>query len=77
MYDSSSGGADFILRVAKEKKVIMEVGFGKEDEGIRQIEKTGRNIGGYDYGIIVSQRGDLELVNEKVIKMPFKFWLAI
>ena len=77
MYDSSSGGADFVLRVNKEKKIIIEVGFGKENEGVKQIENTGRTIDGYDYGIVVSKKGNLELLNNKIIKMPFDFWLAM
>ena len=77
MYDSSAGGADFVLRIGEDKKIIIEVGFGKENEGIRQIENTGKNIGGYNYGIIISQKADLELVSDKIIKIPLKFWLAI
>lgn len=77
MHDSSSGGADFILRVGKEKKIIVEVGFGKEVDGVKQIENTGKTIGGYDYGIVVDRRSNLELVNDKIIKMPLNFWLAM
>ncbi|MBU4481072.1 AAA family ATPase [Patescibacteria group bacterium] len=77
MYDSSSGGADFVLRLGKEKKIIIEVGFGKENDGIKQIESTGKLINGYDYGIIISHKGGLELISDKIIRMPFKFWLAI
>lgn len=77
MHDSSWGGADFILRVGGEKKIVVEVGFGAKQAGISQIENTGRKIGGYDYGIVVGQKADLELVNERVIKMPLKFWLAM
>ncbi len=77
MYDSSSGGADFVLRVGRDKKIIIEVGFGKEDDGIKQIENTGKTIGGYDYGIIIGQRTNLELASDKIIKMPLSFWLAM
>jgi hypothetical protein len=77
MYDSSAGGADFVLRIGEHKKIIIEVGFGKENEGIRQIENTGKNIGGYVYGIVISAKSDLELVRDKIVKMPLKFWLAI
>jgi hypothetical protein len=77
MHDSSVGGADFVLRLGKGKKIIIEVGFGKGDEGIKQIENTGRTIGGYDYGIIIGSGNDLELVNDKIIKMPLNFWLTI
>lgn len=77
MHDSSSGGADFILRIGKEKKIIIEVGFRKEGDGIKQIENTSKTIGGYDYGIVIGGKSDLELVNNKIIKMPLNFWLAM
>lgn len=77
MHDSSSGGADFILRVGKEKKIVIEVGFGKKDGGVKQAENTGKTIGGYDYGIVVDRKSNLELLNEKIIKMPLNFWLAM
>jgi len=77
MHDSSSGGADFVLRVGRDKKIIIEVGFGKENDGIKQIESTGKTIGGYDYGIIIGQRVNLELASDKIIKIPLSFWLAM
>ncbi|MCM8788092.1 MAG: AAA family ATPase [Candidatus Omnitrophica bacterium] len=77
MHDSSSGGADFILRIGQKKKIIIEVGFGKQSDGIKQIENTGKITDGYNYGVIVSRQGDLELVNEKIIRIPLKYWLAI
>lgn len=73
MYDSSSGGADFILRIGKDKKIIIEIGYGKDDIGVKQIEHTGKIIGGYDYGIIISQKTGLELINDKIVKMPLNF----
>jgi predicted AAA+ superfamily ATPase len=77
MHDSSSGGADFVLRVGKEKKIIVEIGFGKEGDGAKQIESTGKTIGGYDYGIVIGRQADLELVNAKIIRMPLNFWLTM
>ena len=77
MYDSSSGGADFVLRLGKDKKIIVEVGFGKKNDGIKQIKSTGKIIGGYDYGIVLSHQGNLELLSDKIIRIPFKFWLMI
>ncbi|MEO0076842.1 MAG: AAA family ATPase [candidate division WOR-3 bacterium] len=77
MYDSSSGGADFVLRVGKEKRIIIEIGYGKGESGVKQIVHTGKVIDGYDYGIIISQKADLELINDKIIKMPLSFWLAM
>lgn len=77
MHDSSSGGADFVLRIGRGKKIIVEIGFGKKDDGVKQIENTGKTISGYDYGIVVGQRTNLELVSDKIIKMPLNFWLAM
>jgi hypothetical protein len=78
MYDSSSGGADFVIRLGKDKKIIVEVGFGKESAGVKQIESTGKVIDGYNYGVIVSYKeGTPELINDKIVRLPFKFWLAI
>jgi predicted AAA+ superfamily ATPase len=77
MYDSSSGGADFVLRVGEKKKIIIEIGFKKRDDGLKQIKHTGKTIGGYDYGIIIEQKTNLELVNDKIIKMPLNFWLVV
>ncbi|MCD6318106.1 ATP-binding protein [Candidatus Aerophobetes bacterium] len=77
MHDSSAGGADFVLRLGRDKKIIIEVGFRKQESGIKQIENTGKKISDYDYGILISGRGDLELINDKIVKMPLNFWLAI
>jgi len=77
MHDSSAGGADFVLRLGRDKKIIIEIGFRKQSEGIKQIENTGRIIDGYNYGILVSGRGDLELINDKIIKMPLSYWLVM
>ncbi len=77
MYDSSSGGADFVLRLGKDKKIIVEVGFGKKNDGIKQIKSTGKIIGGYDYGIVLSHQGNMELLSDKINRIPFKFWLMI
>jgi len=77
MYDSSARGADFVLRLGKDKKIIIEIGFGKESDGVKQIENTATVIKGYDYGIAISRKGDLELAGDKIVRMPFNFWLAI
>jgi len=77
MHDSSYGGADFILRSGNDKIIIIEVGYGKQDEGIRQIENSSRITQNYGYGIIISRETDLKLINDKIIMMPLKYWLAI
>jgi predicted AAA+ superfamily ATPase len=77
MYDSSSGGADFILRLG-DKKIIVEVGYGEKREGIKQIKTTGKNIGDFAYGILLSAEDEeIELIEEKIVKIPLKVFLVI
>jgi len=76
MYDSSAGGADFVLRLGKDKKIIVEVGYGKHSTGVKQIESTGKVINGYNYGIVICYKeGTPVLVNDKIVRLPFKFFL--
>ncbi len=50
-YDSSEGGADFILQILNSKQIIIEVGMG--DKGNRQILNSRKKINS-DYNIIFS-----------------------
>lgn len=75
-YDSSTGGADFILKIGK-KKIVIEVGFGKKKEGVVQVKNTLKRVGEDNYGIIVSEKGDLEVLERNIIRTPLKIWLAI
>ena len=77
LYDSSSLGADFVLRAGKVKKIVVEIGYGEKKHGIKQVENTAKKLENFSYGIIVSKEGELELINEKIIKIPLKFWLLI
>ncbi|OQA20833.1 MAG: hypothetical protein BWY60_00998 [Actinobacteria bacterium ADurb.Bin346] len=77
LYDSSSMGADFILRAANSRQIIVEVGFGEKKTGIRQVENTAKKLDNFFYGIIVSKEGELQLINEKIIRIPLKFWMLI
>lgn len=54
--------------------ILIQLKYMVDREKIKNNEK---NIGGYDYGIIVSQKSNLELVNDKIVRMPLKFWLVI
>lgn len=72
-YDSSEGGADFILGIGN-RKLIIEVGAGKKD--YRQIINTSKKIK-TDYNIIISQ-DPLEYSKElNAIKVPLKIFLLI
>jgi len=54
--------------------ILIQLKYMVDREKIKNNEK---NIGGYDYGIIVSQKSNLELVSDKIVRMPLKFWLVI
>jgi len=76
MYDSSANGADFIIR-SEKKKIIIEVGFGDKAEGLTQVKNTAKNIGDFDYGIIISGQDGQPEIFDNIVKMPLKFWLMI
>jgi hypothetical protein len=38
----------------------------KDNYGIKQNRRQRQNINGYDYEIIISQRANLEMINEKI-----------
>lgn len=50
-YDSAQGGADFILQIENNKKIVIEAGLGKKD--IKQVVNTMEKIKS-DYGVIFS-----------------------
>ncbi len=77
LYDSSQNGADFILRAAKKKEIVIEIGYTKKDKGVRQIKNTAKKLSNFAYGIIIAQENKLELINEKIVKIPLKIWLMI
>lgn len=70
-YDSSGGGADFVLRFP-QKKIAIEVGLGGKDISQAQstLEKTQA-----DYGLVISN-SPLSL-KEKIIKIPLKYFLLL
>jgi len=77
LYDSSAKGADFILRADKKKEIIVEIGYGRKNIGIKQIKNTAKKLDNFAYGIVVSEENELRLIDERIIKIPLKFWLMI
>lgn len=71
LYDSSAGGADFIVSLP-EKKIVIEVGYGKKPTG--QVETTLRKIDG-TYGMVVSN-SKLALEGD-VVKVPLEYFLLM
>lgn len=72
-YDASEKGADFILKFSDGSKMVIEVGFNKEDT--YQVKNTIKKIGA-NYGIVIGSQ-KLELVEDKILKVPLKYWLLI
>src|SRR3989339_1404796 len=65
-YDSAKGGADFIVQ-SGEKKMVIEVGFGKK--GIKQVEETMKKIDAR-YGLLISEQ-PMQLFQEKnILSVP-------
>ncbi|MCD6413220.1 MAG: ATP-binding protein [Elusimicrobia bacterium] len=72
-YDSSKGGADFILKFKNGRKIIIEVGFSKED--ISQIKFTAKKVSP-DYSILVGSKS-LEIVDNSIVKIPLMYWMLM
>ena len=72
-YDTSKGGADFIVTMGNQK-IVIEVGAGKK--GYKQIIATSQKIRS-KYNIIIS-KDELEYSEEyNAIKIPLKYFLLI
>lgn len=72
-YDAAEGGADFILRFKDGRKIVIEVGFNKEE--IDQIKFTSKKVKP-NYGILVGSE-NLDLVDNFIVKIPLNYWLLI
>lgn len=75
VYDSSKNGADFILKIENKKQVVIEIGNGHKDT--KQVENTmQRNKS--DYGIVVCERKEITLIEEKnIVMVPKEFFLSM
>jgi predicted AAA+ superfamily ATPase len=72
-YDAAERDADFILTLNNIKNIVIEVGFNKEET--KQVENTMKKVNSI-YGLIIGSK-NLELVNDKIVKIPLKFLLTI
>ncbi len=72
-YDSAEGGADFVLMMNDRNKIVIEVGFNKED--VAQVISTQKKVKG-KYSIIFGSE-KLELINDSIVKVPLKYLLLI
>jgi len=72
-YDSSEGGADFILGFA-ERKIVIEVGTG--EKGYKQVKKTAQKVKS-DYNLVIAKE-TLDYSKEyNAIKIPLNIFLLI
>jgi len=73
-YDSSKGGADFILQILNNKQIIIEVGMGAKDK--KQIINSSHKIAS-DYNLIFSS-SELKIDKEhKTIHVPLDYYFLI
>ena len=72
-YDFAQGGADFVLTMKDRSKVVVEVGFHKEE--VRQVENTLKKTQG-KYGIVFGSQ-KLELANDQIVKIPLSYLLLL
>ena len=74
-YDSSEGGADFIV-CRGEKVFVIEVGYGhkKVDQIIKTVGRVHRET---SYGILVSQNPLAVHHNENIVEVPISYFLLL
>ncbi len=73
-YDKSGGHADFILRVANSRQIVIETGIGTK--GHRQAESTLQKYGG-NYGLVFSQSPLGISDSRKVVTVPLDYFFLM
>ncbi|MCX6789872.1 MAG: ATP-binding protein [Candidatus Gribaldobacteria bacterium] len=74
-YDSSKGGADFILTIAEKNIIPIEVGMG-EKLGT-QVRNTMKKVGSAKYGVVICSNPLALLEDANVVKIPLDYFLLI
>jgi predicted AAA+ superfamily ATPase len=73
-YDSTEGGADFILQIANDRQIIIEVGMGKKDK--KQIINSSKRIDS-NYNLIFSN-SELKIDSEqKTMFVPLDYYFLM
>lgn len=72
-YDSSAGGADFIVTIG-DKKLIIEVGMG--EKGFAQIRNTMKKVKA-EYGIVIAQDRLFYSEKDNSVRIPLEYFLLI
>ncbi|KKR70420.1 MAG: hypothetical protein UU13_C0006G0022 [Candidatus Nomurabacteria bacterium GW2011_GWB1_40_7] len=74
-YDSSKAGADFILTIAGENIIPIEVGIG--DKSGTQVRNTMKKIGSAKYGVVICKNSLTLLDNANIVKIPLDYFLLM
>ena len=72
-YDSTAGGADFIIRIY-EQNIILEVGYG--EKGFTQINNTAKRVKS-KYGLVVSSAPLLINESKTAVNIPLSYFLLL
>lgn len=73
-HDPAQGSADFVLQIANQKEVVIEVGMG--DKGPLQVKNTMQKIKS-NYGIIVSNNELKKIDGKEIIQIPLPYFLMM
>lgn len=73
-YDSAQGGADFIVQIGNNKKIVIEAGLGSKDK--KQVIATMRKIKS-DYGIIFSKTELAFDAEANVVSIPLDYYFLM
>ncbi|MBU2541943.1 ATP-binding protein [Patescibacteria group bacterium] len=73
-YDSAQGGADFILQIGNNRKIVIEVGLGNKDK--KQVMGTMHKIKS-DYGIIFSSSELRMDMQENIVSIPLDYYFLM
>lgn len=72
--DPNSGNADFIIQTIAQKKIALEVGYGKKGKEQPKKSMTRFNL---DYGIVVSNDQYCIWQEDKIVRIPLKWFLLL
>jgi uncharacterized protein len=73
-YDSSEGGADFIIRLGNQT-IVLETGIG--EKAYKQIEQTSGRIGQVTYGLVVSNTSLSLSPDKKTVSIPLHYFFLL
>lgn len=74
-YDNSEAGADFILTIASQNVIPIEVSMG--DKLGTQVRKTMDKVGSAKYGMVICRNPLTLLKDANVVKVPLDYFLLI